>query len=100
MSLPQPAQSGREQQPTVTAISLAKPEEELSPGPTVQPALPVTTTVSFPCLKSSPLNPSGPVLTWQGSCSDLGGSQQMSVLPLLAPQELGTLRGPVGLETI
>lgn len=39
MSLPQPAQSGREQQPTVTAISLEKPEEERSPGPTVRPAL-------------------------------------------------------------
>jgi hypothetical protein len=91
MSLPQPAQSGREQQPTVTAISLEKPEEERSPGPTVR----LLTKVSFPYIRSSPLNPSGPVLTWPGSCSDLSGSQQMmNVLHLLAGSS--GVRHPLG----
>lgn len=102
MSLPQPAQSGREQQPMVTAISL---EKRVGAVPGTQGAASSSshtflTTVSFLCMKSSPLNPSGRVLTWRGSCSDLSGSQQMNILHLLAPRELGTLWGPVGLETI
>lgn len=94
MSLPQPAQSGREQQPTVTAIPLANSKDGNSSRRRGAARSHYVVTFCFGSLYKIP----------QDLCSRGKAAARtlldMGVLHLLALQELGTVWDPASLEAL